>query len=62
MRYLLLLLLVACSKDYEYCKFNNRVIKYEETFWTSGEMRPFIDSFNLYQPKAHLPKEPSSLR
>ena len=48
MRYLLLLLLVACSKDYEYCKFNNRVIKYEETEWTMGEVRPLINEDTLF--------------
>ena len=62
MRYLLLLCLMSCTKDYEYCKFNNRVLNYEETYWTSGEVRPFIDSSEFNEPKAHLPEKPSSLR
>lgn len=42
MKYLLLLLLIGCSKDYEYCKFNNREIKYEPIEWTMGTVKPIV--------------------
>lgn len=58
MRYLLLLLLLAsCTKKDGYCKFDTIVLQYEERDWSMGEYYPTVrqDSFQLHQPKAHLP-------